>query len=410
MIMKKIIAFICFLFLVSSILLPSIGWASLIDDLREEIDKKAQEIKELEEQATAFRKELEDAQGRKSSLQNQLSIIESRIKKLRNDIYITAAKIDNASLKIESLSLDIDEKQNEIDKRKDSIAAMIQILYEYDQESLIELVLIESSLSNFLNQVRYLESLQENVHKDLIILQGLKATLEEEKTEVKYQRNQLYVLNNQLYSQKKIVDSEKEEKDYLLIKTRGQEKQYQSLLDETLRRQQEIQQDIYELEDKLRMTYDPSALPEARSGVLSWPLDGILTQNYGITPYSQRLYKSGFHNGIDVASSYGEPIRAARDGIVLAIGSCGRYAYGKWIAIKHNNKLTTLYAHLSGYASLKIGDSVSRGQVIAYEGSTGYSTGAHLHFGLYVTETFRVEQRWFGQLPLGAHLDPLKYL
>ena len=408
--MKKVVSFIIILFMVCGLLLPVAGFASLIDDLRDEIDKKAQEIKELEEQAVAYRKELEDAQGKKSSLQNQLSIIESRIKKLRNDIYITTAKIDNASLKIESLSLDIDEKQNEIDKRKDSIAAMIQILYEYDQESLIELVLIESSLSNFLNQVRYLESLQENVHKDLIILQGLKATLEEEKTEVKYQRNQLYVLNNQLYSQKKIVDSEKEEKDYLLIKTRGQEKQYQSLLDETLRRQQEIQQDIYELEDKLRMTYDPSALPEARSGVLSWPLDGILTQNYGITPYSQRLYKSGFHNGIDVASSYGEPIRAARDGIVLAIGSCGRYAYGKWIAIKHNNKLTTLYAHLSGYASLKIGDSVSRGQVIAYEGSTGYSTGAHLHFGVYVTETFRVEQRWFGQLPLGAHLNPLKYL
>jgi murein DD-endopeptidase MepM/ murein hydrolase activator NlpD len=404
--MKKLIYVIC----IFSLLLPISGWASLIDDLREEIDKKAQEIKELEEQAAAYRKELEDAQGKKSSLQNQLSIIESRIKKLRNDIYITTAKIDNASLKIESLSLDIDEKQNEIDKRKDSIAVMIQILYEYDQESLIELVLIESSLSNFLNQVRYLESLQENVHKDLIVLQELKATLKEEKTEVEYQRNQLYVLNNQLYSQKKIVDSEKEEKDYLLIKTKGQEKQYQSLLDETLRRQQEIQQDIYELEDKLRMTYDPSALPEARPGVLSWPLDGILTQNYGITPYSQRLYKSGFHNGIDIASSYGEPIRTARDGTVLAIGSCGRYAYGKWIAIEHNNKLTTFYAHLSGYAPLKVGDSVSRGQIIGYEGNTGYSTGPHLHFGVYVTETFRVEQRWFGQLPLGAHLNPMKYL
>jgi len=321
--MKKLLYVIC----IFSLLLPIIGWASLIDDLQEEIDKKAQEIKELEEQAAAFRKELEDAQGRKSSLQNQLFIIESRIKKLRNDIYITAARIDNASLKIESLSLDIDEKQNEVDKKKDSIAVIIQVLYEYDQESLIELVLIESSLSNFLNQVRYLESLQENVHRDLIILQELKAILKEEKTEVEYQRNQLYVLNNQLYSQKEIVDGEKEEKDYLLIKTKGQEKQYQSLLDETLRRQQEIQQDIYELEDKLRMTYDPSALPEARSGVLSWPLDGILTQNYGITPYSQRLYKSGFHNGIDVASSYGEPIRAARDGVVLAIGSCGRYAW-----------------------------------------------------------------------------------
>ncbi len=408
--MKKVISITVLLLLVTCYLLPAISWASLIDDLRGEIEQKEQEIKELEEKAAQYREELEGAQERKDTLQNQLSLIESRIKKLRNDIYITSAKIDNASLKIEELSLDIDEKQNEIDKKKDSIAVMIQTLYEYDQESLLELVLMKESFSEFLNQVHYIELLQDNVHKDLLILQDLKKGLEEQKTAVEYQRNELYALNNQLYSQKQIVDSEQQEKKYFLTKTKGEEKQYQSLLDEVLRQQQEIQQEIYELEDKLRATVDPSALPEARPGVLSWPLDGILTQSYGITPYSQRLYASGFHNGIDIASSYGEPIRAARDGIVLAIGSCGRYAYGNWIAIKHDNGLTTFYAHLSGYAPLKVGDSVSRGQIIGYEGSTGYSTGPHLHFGVYVTETFRVESRWYGQLPLGAHLNPLNYL
>lgn len=407
--MKKIIILIILpLFIIQGSSLSA--WASLIDNLQEEINQKEQEIKELEEKAAQYREELKSAQSQKSTLQNQLSIIESRIKKLRNDIYITSAKIDNASLKIEQLSLDIDEKENEINKKKDSIATIIQTLYEYDQESLIEIVLIKNTFSEFLSQVHYIELLQENVHKDLVVLQGLKIILEEEKTEVEYQRGQLYALNNQLYNQKNIINDEKQEKDYLLIKTKGEEKQYQSLLNEVLRRQQEIQQEIFELEDKLRMTIDPSLLPEARPGVLSWPLDGVLTQNYGITPYSKRLYKSGFHNGIDIASSYGEPIRAAREGTVLAIGSCGRYAYGKWIAIKHDNGLTTFYAHLSSYAGLGIGNRASRGQVIGYEGNTGYSTGPHLHFGVYVTETFRVESRWFGQLPLGAHLNPLKYL
>lgn len=409
--MRKVSLFIVLiLFIVQCSLFVDAVQASLIDDLREEIQQKEQEIKELEEKAAAYKKELNDAQTRKDTLQNQLSIIESRIRKLRNDIYITSAKIDNASLKIEELSLDIGEKENEIDKKKHSIAVMIQTLYEYDQESLLELVLMRESFSEFLNQVRYIELLQENVHKDLLTLQELKRGLEEQKTQVEYQRNQFYVLNNQLYSQKQIVDKEKNEKDYLLIKTKGQEKQYQSLLDEVLRQQQEIQQEIFELEDKLRMAVDPSLLPEARPGVLSWPVDGVLTQNYGYTPYSKRLYASGFHNGIDIASSYGEPIRAARDGIILAIGSCGRYAYGNWIAIKHDNGLITFYGHLSSYGSFGVGDSVSRGTVIGYEGSTGYSTGPHLHFGVYVTETFRVESRWFGQLPLGAHLDPMKYL
>jgi murein DD-endopeptidase MepM/ murein hydrolase activator NlpD len=384
--------------------------ASLINDLREEIEQKAQEIKELEEKAAEYKKELQEAQEEKNTLSNQLAFIKSRIKKLQNDIYITNAKIANSSLKIEELSLDIDEKQNEIDKKKDSIATMIQTLYEYDQESLIELILLEDSFSEFLNQVHYIELLQENVHRDLLTLQELKTGLEEQKGQVEFQRSRLYDLNSQLYGQKRIVESEEDEKNYLLIKTKGQEKEYQSLLDETLRRQQEIQQEIYELEDKLRLTIDPNALPEARPGVFSWPLDGILTQKYGITPYSRRLYVSGFHNGIDIASSYGEPIRAARDGTILAIGSCGRYAYGKWVAIEHDNALTTFYAHLSGYGSFGVGDTVKRGNIIGYEGNSGYSTGAHLHFGVYVTETFRVEQRWFGQLPLGAHLDPMKYL
>lgn len=408
--MKKILIFSIILLIVYSLLLPVFSRASLIDDLREQINKKEQEIKKLEEQAAAYKKELETAQSQKNTLRNQLSLIESRIAKLKNDIYITSARIDNTSFKIEELTLDIDEKQNEIDKRKDSLANMLQILYEYDQESLIELVLTKENFSEFLNQVHYLESLQQNVQKDLIAFRELKKQLEEQKTTAEQQRNELYSLNNQLYSQKQIIDQEKQEKNYLLTKTKGQEKQYQSLLDDTLRKQAEIQQQIYELEDKLRLAYDPSSLPESRSGVLFWPLGGVLTQSYGFTAYSKKLYASGFHNGIDIASSYGEPIRAALRGTVSAIGSCGQYAYGKWIAIKHENGLTTLYAHLSGYGAFKVGDSVKTGDIIGYEGSTGYSTGPHLHFGVYVTETFRVESMWYGLLPLGAHLDPMKYL
>lgn len=408
--MKKLIKFSILLLFVCCMLLPVAANAALVDDLREEIKQKEQEIQQLEQQAEAYKKELQEAKSQKGTLQNQLSLIETRIKKLKNDIYITSAKIDNATLKIEELSLDIEEKENEIDKKKDSIAIMIQALYESDQESLVEIVLTKNSLSEFVNQIRYLELLQENVHKELVILQELKKGLSDQKTEQEYQRNQLYAFNNQLYSQKQIVDSEKKEKDYLLIKTKGEEKQYQSLLDETLKKQQEIQQDIYDLEFKLQKLIDPNILPQARPGVFSWPIDGVLTQGYGYTPYSKKLYASGFHNGIDVSSSYGEPIGAARDGKVLAIGNCGQYAYGKWIAIKHDNGLTTLYGHLSNYVGLKVGESVKRGQVIGYEGSTGYSTGAHLHFTVYVTETFKVESRWFGQLPLGAHLDPMKYL
>lgn len=410
--MKKILPIIFILLLVIGYKpLVIIGQSTaLIEELKTQISSKEEEIKKLEERAAVYKKELETAQGQTNTLKNQISIIEGRIKKLQNDISITSAKIAGTSLKIDKLSLDISEKQNEIDKKKDGIASIMQTLYEYDRVSLIEILLTKNSFSDLINQIYYLQSLQNEVYKNLVIYRELKQELENKKSETEKERNELYSLQGQLGSQRQIVAKEKEDKNYLLNQTKGQEKQYQSLLDDTLKKQQEIQQQIYELEDKLQLAYDPNSLPESRSGVLSWPMGGILTQKYGYTAYSKKLYASGFHNGIDIASSYGEPVKAALNGKVIAIGNCGKYAYGKWIAVEHENGLTTLYAHLSGYGAFKTGDRIKTGDIVGYQGSTGYSTGPHLHFGVYVSQTFRVESMWYGLLPIGAHLDPMKYL
>ncbi|MEK7578525.1 MAG: M23 family metallopeptidase, partial [Patescibacteria group bacterium] len=80
-----------------------------------------------------------------------------------------------------------------------------------------------------------------------------------------------------------------------------------------------------------------------------------------------------------------------------------------WLAVRHNNGLTTLYAHLSA-KTVSVGQTVSQGQIIGYEGSTGFVTGPHLHFTVYSTNTFRVEKRWFGLLPLGGSVNPFDYL
>lgn len=407
--MKKIVSIICLLSLIF-LLMPSFSWASLVDDLQAQIEQKEQEIKQLEAQAAVYKKELESTQSAKNTLNNQLATIASRIKKLQGDISVTSARISATSLKIEQLSLDIDQKQDEIDKKRKEISDLIQVLAEYDRESLIEIVLTKASFSDFINQVRYLELLQESIQKNITDLLGMKKNMEQEKTSAEYQKNQLAVLSNQLKGQKGVIDKEKEEKNYLLVQTKGQEQQYQSLLNETLRKQQEIEQQIFDLEDKIKLTLDPNSMPEARSGVLSWPLEGVLTQGYGYTAFSKKMYKSGFHNGIDISTSYGEPIKAARMGKIIGIGNCGRYAYGKWILIEHDNKLTTLYGHLSNYGSFKEGDTVERGDIIGYEGSTGYSTGAHLHFGVYASETVKIQSVWYGKVPIGANLDPMKYL
>ena len=413
--MKKITFITFILFLISCFLLPVLSQASLLDDLKQQIKEKEAEIKQLEEQAAAYQQNLKETQQQKNTLQNQLAIIEARIRKLRADINVTSARISAANLQIEELTLEIYEKTQKIEEHKENIAGIIRTIYEYDEKTLLELVLENEKFSDFLSQVQYIELLQKNVQKDLESLKALKSALEEQKVEVQVRENELQIYNAQLYSQKQIENSQKAQKNYLLRQTRGQEKKYQQLLTDVEERQRQIREEIFELEEKLRLTLDPESIPKFRPGVLSWPNEGLLTQYYGYTPYSKRLYKSGFHNGIDIAAGYGALIRAARDGVIKTMGDtdkyCPRGAYGKWIAIEHDNNLTTLYAHLSAFGRYGTGDTVKKGAIIGYEGSSGYSTGSHLHFGVYASNTFYLKQSIYcGLLPIGATINPMNYL
>ncbi len=110
------------------------------------------------------------------------------------------------------------------------------------------------------------------------------------------------------------------------------------------------------------------------------PLEGVLTSKFGRrkSPFSSKIE---FHNGIDIAAPTGTPIVASGDGIVTAISTKG--AYGLLVEINHGSGFTTRYAHLSKFA-VKKGDKIKRNQLIGYVGSTGRSTGPHLHYEIRV--------------------------
>ena len=111
-----------------------------------------------------------------------------------------------------------------------------------------------------------------------------------------------------------------------------------------------------------------------------FPTQGIITSGYGYRPdpFTKTI---SFHNGIDIANAANTPILATKEGVVVKVGfNIG--GYGKYIVISHNNGFQTLYAHLGSFA-VKSGQRVSRGQIIGRMGSTGYSTGNHLHFTIF---------------------------
>lgn len=134
-------------------------------------------------------------------------------------------------------------------------------------------------------------------------------------------------------------------------------------------------------------------IPSAYNGTLSWPMVGDVTQNYGCTMFSWEPPRGDcphFHNGIDMVAPYGTKVRASGAGTVVYIG--WNYADGPdpaWIVIiAHSEGLQTWYAHMQPRYPVHAGQHVSRGQVIGYEGNTGHSTGAHLHWATWFNGDF----------------------
>lgn len=292
-------------------------------------------------------------------------------------------------------------------------------LNEKETESLVEIMLQYGTLSRFFDMLESIRALDANLRQNYEELSGFKTILENQEIEAKDAQNKLVGFRVELKDRKKLEEIEQREKNQLLKVTKNQESQYQKILKEREAEREAILKEIQDIEDELRKLIDPARLPEARPGVLAWPIEGaVLTQSFGVTPDSKILYNGQPHNGLDIRARIGTPVYAAESGEILNAGNTDAFSrclsYGKWILINHSNNLATLYAHLS-LIKVNPGDIIKRGDLIGYSGDTGYATGPHLHFTVYDANT--VEFRASGRpgstcklLPFGGYLNPLAYL
>ena len=378
------------------------------DVLLEQIKAKEEEIKKLETELNKYKSALETTQSESKTLKSQIAKIESQIKQLNTDLKITQAKISKTESNIKLFSKQISGKDKKIVERQTAIAKALRFLAYSDNKGFVAAILESNKLSDFFSWGEYLINAENGLYSDFKILAQEKNELKDLLSAQQTLKSDLNDLKKELSVKNQLVQNQKKEKNDLLAQTNNQEKEYQRIISKIQIRQAEIQKEIFEFEDKLRG--EVSGIPKARPGALAWPLIGRITQGYGptyITGFYNNAYK--FHNGIDIAVSYGTPVRAALDGMISASGNDGKYAYGSWLAIRHGNGLTTLYTHLSVKIA-SLGETVRQGQIVGYVGTSGFTTGPHLHFTVYSTNTFRVENRWFGLLPLGGSVNPFDYL
>jgi murein DD-endopeptidase MepM/ murein hydrolase activator NlpD len=403
------------------LLLFSIGPARA-DDINQQILDLRKQIEELTKQADQYKGTILQKQKEANTLKRQVDILNNQILQLQTKISITDRQISSAKLEIIDMEGQIFDKQGKIDKQKQTIGELLSLLYERDRLSLLAVLLKTPRLSDFMGQAQQEQNLNVKLIGLLGELKDEKASLEESKNQLEQKKTELETLNKQQNNQKASLSESKTNKNQLLAQTRGQEAQYQKLLSDVEKKQAQFFTQLKELESQalksgafiVHVTAD--SVPPRGVKIITLPYesgDFYLTQSYGMTAYARRgAYGGAPHNGIDLAAGYGTPIGAVANGIVLASGM--NNGWGNWIAIRHPSlgNLVSLYAHMRAPAALANGTSVSTGSIIGYEGSTGNSTGSHLHLSIY-SDFFTYINEKNGQLYFNyfeGTLNPLDYL
>jgi len=405
---------------------PKKSSADTISDIKKNIEVKNVQIENLNKEIKQLGEQIQVVNSEGKSLQGAIKVLDVSASKLGKELQVTQSKIGTTALTLAELGIEIGKNEAVIEKNIDAIINTLKNIQRTDDVSVIESVLNNNNIAILWDDLESLERFQLAVKESTDILKEQKKQMEERRAETEQKKKTLVELNNELADKKKVIDINKNEKSTLLSVTKNKETNYRKILDEKKRLSEAFEQELAQYENQLKLIIDPKSYPSPGKGVLTWPLNDIfITQYFGNTEFSKTAAYSGKgHNGIDFRATRGTPVKAAGSGIVEDTGNTslvpGCYSYGKWILLRHNSGLTTLYAHLD-LIKVNKGESVSLGDIIGYSGSTGYSTGPHLHFGVYATQGIRVVTFTRGQsinctgarVPVAdtkAYLNPLVYL
>lgn len=399
-------------------------YAQTPEELRQSIANKTLEIQKLEKEIEQYKNDLGKIASLKVTLKNLIASLDLTRKKLDGEIQVTSTKVDNTDLKIRQLESDIAYKENQIEGLQAALTEAVRAISERDSLSLPEVALSRESFSGLWNDIATMGQFNDTVESSITDLKSARANLEDIQNKREQERNTLLGLKEELSDRKKIAEQTKKEKTVLLTQTSNQESTFTKILKQKIALKDAFEKELSDYEQTLKFILDPTSIPPRGTKVFSMPLDNvIITQKFGKTSSSGRLYASGTHNGVDFGVPTGTRVKTVLGGTVVGSGdtdlACPGASYGKWVLVRHNNGLATLYAHLS-LIKVSSGATVNTGDVIGYSGNTGYSTGPHLHLTAFAASAVQIESRpskacgnrtyTMPVAAFNAYLDPMDYL
>jgi murein DD-endopeptidase MepM/ murein hydrolase activator NlpD len=402
-------------------------------DIQAKIDQNNAQIQELNTEIAQYQTQLDATTKEKQTLQSTVAQTNLSIKKTTASITVTKSQISTTQLQIQQLASGIAQKQNTIQDQEAGLAESIRILAQADQQPLAVAILSSDGISSAWDDFDATEALQGAIDSDITQLSAAKQSLTETQTTQEQKHSQLLTQQSTLSAQQGSLSATLSAQSQLLAQTKSKESTFETLIAQKKAQESSFESALTDLKAQYNQAVNPNQITQAGAGILQWPIAGTIrvTQYFGDTPYAEvhaALYSGHGHDGLDIAAPIGTPVHAALTGVILATGNtdatkgCQGGSFGKWVMIKHDNGLNTMYAHLS-QIGVTPGQQVNTGDVIGFSGETGYATGPHLHFGVYVsavTKIIPLGQATGGDAPcskaimpvppVSGYLNPLNYL
>jgi murein DD-endopeptidase MepM/ murein hydrolase activator NlpD len=354
-------------------------FADNLIDLQKQQDDILSKISNLKNQVKKVENEQKD-------VLSELAAIENELEKAQKELKETESKLKATELKLAETEKELEHAQEEVERQQDDLNARMKAMYMAGPVDYIEVLLAAEDFSDFLTRLDMVKKIIDADKKLLLDFKEIKEEVEQKKLALETQQKQIEQQKREITAKRATIASRQGDRKRLLAQLEAQKEEYE-------RQEDKLQEDARRLAKMIQEIQSKSNNPYVGTGVFQWPLPSStrITSEYGWRIHP--IFKTRrFHDGIDIGAPTGSTIVAANNGKVIYAGAYG--GYGNTIIIDHGGGISSLYAHLSKIL-VKNGDQVKKGGKIGLVGSTGWSTGPHLHFGV---------------MKNGQHTNPWNYL
>lgn len=356
-----------------------------VKELNQKISSRKNRLNEAVIRQKQYLEELHKKQMEKATLANALAILDGQIEESNLKIEDVQIDINLVVLEIEKINTDIEIKTQDIEKGENNLKVILNSLNKEGDKNMLEVFLLNGNLSEFLNQVKYLEDINQGLDKAVKELEKNKIELEDQLQISKDKNEKLAKLKVALDEELIQLEAEKKNKEFILAQTQASEEKYANLVKMEKEEQAKAQKDMASLEAQVRQKLaqiEKQKLKFNDNGFI-WPVpQNTITAYFHDPSYPYRYIFE--HPGIDISAAQGTPLRAAASGYVAKAHDAGMgYSY---IMLVHGDGLATVYGHVSKI-SVQENQYITQGQIIgatgAMPGTPGagnLTTGPHLHF------------------------------